>query len=175
MGTAANVLVGATGKVFGAPAGSTAPTNGEDALDDAYVDMGYISVDGVVEAHNPETKDLDVWGGKTVRTLLTKTKDTFKCTFMETKEEVLEAYHGPQDDPSTLIESKAQQGLRQMWVIEAVDGDNVIRISIEDGQVTKPDDITYATDEAISYGVELTCYPDEDDVTFQKFPPAIVS
>ena len=48
-----NITIGlpkSNGAVFWAPAGTTLPTNASDALDGAFVNLGYISEDGVTRS-----------------------------------------------------------------------------------------------------------------------------
>lgn len=169
MGTAANVLVGATGEVNFAPTGTPVPTTPSAVLDAAFNDLGYCSDTGVEEDHAQTQKPVKRWGGQTVRNLLTDQTDSYKMTFIETNPDVLEAYHGPQDDPSTVVNVTIQQGQRGAWVIDALDGDNIIRHVIADGQVSNLDPIKYAATDAVTYGIEITCYPDVDGITVKKY------
>lgn len=175
MGTAANVLVGADGAVWFAPAGTSLPTSGSDSLDGAFVDLGYLSIDGVTEGHAQNSKNIQNWAGLTVRTLLTEQTDTLKGTFLETNPDVLETYHGEQTDAGTVVEVKKQTGRRGCWVVDVLDGDNVLRIVVPDGQVTATDDVAYKNDDAIQYPVTITCYPDDSDNTAYKYPPVALS
>ena len=57
-GTATNVSVGkpgASGAIYRAPLGSTAPTDAETALDAAFVMLGYVSEDGLTNTNSPES------------------------------------------------------------------------------------------------------------------------
>lgn len=169
MGTAANVLVGATGQVNFAPTATPVPTTAVAVLNGAFTDLGYCSDAGVEEDHAQTNKPVKRWGGQTVRNLLTEQTDTYKMVFLETNPDVLEAYHGPQTDPSTVVEVTIQQGQRGAWVIDALDGDNIIRHVISDGQVSNLDPIKYAADDAVTYGVTITAYPDVDGITVKKY------
>lgn len=169
MGTAANVLVGATGKIYGGPTGTTLPTSDVDALDGAFVDLGYISEAGVVQAIARDTNPIKAWGGDVVRKIPTSHDLTYKFTMIETNPETLEAYYGAQDDPSTVVELKAQDGLRQAWVIDVVDGDKLVRIAIPDGEVLEVGDVTYATEDAIGYEITVSCYADVDGNKAYKY------
>jgi hypothetical protein len=90
----------------------------------------------------------------------------YQLTLIETNPAVLEAYYGSAnfDDVLNRVEIKSGQGTRQAWVIDVLDGTNVVRIAIPDGQITAHDDVTFKTDEAIGYGVTITCYADTSDV-----------
>ena len=63
--TASNVTVGKPkvgGAVFWAPLGSTLPTSASASLDAAFVDLGYVSEDGVVNNNGPESDTVKVSG-----------------------------------------------------------------------------------------------------------------
>lgn len=168
MGNAANVLV-LTGFAYAAPSGTALPTTVGGALNGAFVDLGLVSDDGLVEAHNQETKDIPDWSGVTVKTLIPKQTDTYKLTFLEHNPDTLEIYHGPQTDVSVVIEGKKQSGTRQCWVFDLTDGAAAVRIVIPDGQVTTTEDVQYQNDEVAALGVTITCYPDGSSNTYYKY------
>ena len=45
-----NVIVAVTGAVYVAPTGTAAPTASDSTLNVAFVDLGYVSADGITEA-----------------------------------------------------------------------------------------------------------------------------
>lgn len=169
MGTAANVLVGATGFIYGAPTGTTLPTTPSASLAGAFGDLGYISDEGVVQAIGRDITEIKAWGGDVVRKIATSHDLTFHFTMIETNPDSLEAYYGEQTDPSTVVEIKSQFGLRQAWVVDVADGTNIVRIAIPDGEVLEVDDVTYATEEAIGYGITISCYADTSGVKAYKY------
>lgn len=161
MGTAANVLVGATGKVYGAPSGTPLPTTSTMALNAAFKDIGYISDAGVIQGIARNQQSILAWGGDEVRKISTSHELTYHFVMLETNVDSLEAYYGEQDDALiSAVKIKSQAGTRQAWVIDIVDGVNVVRIAIPDGEVGVVGDVTYATATAISYDVTLACYAD---------------
>ena len=75
MSTVGNVSVGkpkTSGAIFRAPLGTTLPTDATSALDNAFVELGYVSDDGVVNANTPESEKSKAWGGDTGLTPLTE-------------------------------------------------------------------------------------------------------
>jgi hypothetical protein len=114
MGTAANVLVGAKGKVYGAVTGTTLPTTTAASLA-AFTDLGYVSEDGVVQSLNEDTSEIKAWGGDTVRTVQTgHTLRISALTFIETNPETLKAYYGSAnfDDVTNRVEIKSPDRAR---------------------------------------------------------------
>lgn len=158
--TAANVLVGATGYIYGAPTGTTLPTAEVQGLNAAFVNLGYISDAGVVQSIGRDTTSIKAWGGDEVRKIATSHELAFNFTMLETNPAALEAYYGEQTDPAAVVHIKSQSGLRQAWVIDVADGTNIIRIAIPDGEILEVGDVTYATEEAIGYEVTLSAYAD---------------
>ena len=157
--TAGNVRVGVTGGVYGAPAGTTLPTTVDGALDGGFVELGYISEDGITQAIASDITDIQAWqNGDVVRKVQTSHDLTYAMAFLETSEAVLEAYYG--NFAAGEVEIKGEQGVRQCWVLQVIDGNTAIRIVIPDGQVTERGDIAYVNGEAVQYPVTITCYPD---------------
>lgn len=168
MGTAANVRVGVTGGVFGAPLGTALETDALSALDAAFDDLGYISDDGITQAIGTDQTEIKAWqNGDVVRKIQTSHDLTYQFAMLEESDATLIAYYGNSADG--VVEVRGEQGVRQSWVIEVEDGDNVLRIVIPDGQVTEREDVVFLNEEAISYGVTITCYPDADGVKAYQY------
>lgn len=156
------------GGVFRAPAGTTLPTDASTALDAAFVNMGYVSDDGVVNSKTRENTEVNAWGGDKVRDLQTKKADTFQMTFIEARNtEVLKAVHGNDNvteanDMITIRENSAELD-RAVWVIDEIMNDGYIkRTVIPDGKVTEVGDVTHKDDELLGYQVTISAYPFTD-------------
>lgn len=157
------------GGVFRAPSGTALPTDAKTALAAEYVNMGYISDDGVVNSKARETTDVKAWGGDRVRDLQTSKSDTFQMTFIEARNlEVLKAVHG--DDNVTessgmiKIRENAKELDRAVWVIEEVMNDGYLkRTVIPDGKITEVGDVTYKDDQLIGYQATISAYPYQSD------------
>lgn len=161
--TADNVRVAVTGAAYGAPLGTTLPTTVGGALNAAFEDLGYVSEDGIVQAINSSITNIKAWqNGDIVRKIQTEHDLTYALSLLETSDETLAAYYGNYVDG--VVELNGEQGVRQAWVFQIVDGHDQIRIVVPDGQVTERGDVTYANDEAIMYPLTITAYPDADGV-----------
>lgn len=168
--SAANVLVGATGTVYGAPSGTALVTDENSALNAAFVNQGYISDAGVKQTIAQDSTDVKAWGGDIVRTIVTSHKLTYEFTMIETQATSLNTYYGTQSAAATAVQIKANNRLRQSWAIDVLDGTNGhLRLVIPDGEVTDVGDVTYATDGAISYPVTISCYADASGVKAYKY------
>lgn len=71
------------GVVFWAPSGSTLPTDATTALDAAFLNVGYISDDGIENAPKLDTSEIKEMGGTTVLTKVTGYSETYKFTMLE--------------------------------------------------------------------------------------------
>lgn len=58
---ASEVVVGANGKVYVAPAGTALPTNIATALNAAFKDVGYVSEDGVTFTDGKDIENVEAW------------------------------------------------------------------------------------------------------------------
>ncbi|MFD9949685.1 hypothetical protein ACFWYW_55635 [Nonomuraea sp. NPDC059023] len=171
---AAKVRVAVTGAVYAGPTSATAPTSATSSVPAAYNDMGYISEDGVTEAYDEDTQDIQAWqGGAIVRTLISSSKATLQFTMIESKASTLELFHKGSTMESLgvngyKIDVKTPNVVRKKFILDVLDGDKHIRIYVPDGEVTERGEITYVNDDTISYNVTVTCYP-VADVVLTKF------
>lgn len=167
---AANVLVGATGNVYSAPVGTTLPTaenTGVTAL--GFVNLGYISDAGVVQHIGGNVTPITAWGGDVVRKVRTQHDLTYDLTMIETNPASLAAYYGPQSNPATVVQIKANNQTRGPWVVDVIDGTNLVRVTIPDGEVLETGDVTFATEAAIAYPITISAYADSAGVKAYQY------
>ena len=160
-----NVRVGVTGAVFFAPTGTTLPTTLAGALDAGFLDVGYISEDGITTSVSMDTNEIRAWqNGDVVRRVQTAHDYTLAFTMLETNERSLEVFYGNYDDTTDAVEVTGTQGYRGEWVINVDDGTDDLRIVIPDGQVTEKGDVQYVNGDAVMYPLTITAYPDSSGV-----------
>jgi hypothetical protein len=163
---APNIRVGLSGAVYKAPFGTVAPTNATTALTVAYVDLGYLSDDGVTEAWADSSQDIKAWQAATVvRSAVTGSSGSLSFTLIETKGSVLAAFHRG----SAVVESpvgtfklavKPIVSDPACWVLHVIDGLKLIRMVVNNGEIIERGDIMYKNGEPVGYPVKLQCYPD---------------
>lgn len=171
MPTVTNVSLGKprkAGAIFRAPLGTALPTDATTALANTYVQLGYVSEDGLTNTNSPETDTIKAWGGDEVLTVQSAKPDTFAFTLIEALNvDVLSAVYGSDnvtvDDQTNAITVNANgdEAEEAVWVIDMIMRGGVLkRIVIPDGQISELGDIVYKDDEAIGYEITLNAMPD---------------
>jgi len=161
---AANVNVAVTGGVYFGPVGTALPATAIDALGVGFLEVGYLTEDGITQAVGGATEDIKAWqNGDIVRTVQTEHTLTYALTLLETNENSLALYSGG-NYAAGIVEIKAGVMPHQTYVIEVVDGDDHIRIVIPDGQISERGEVTYTNGAAIAYPITISCFPDDTGV-----------
>ena len=162
--SADNVNVAVTGKVYVAPTSATAPT-GSDSTLTGFTELGYVSADGITVTHDRSTSQIRAWqNSDLVREVTTEATTTYALMLLESNEDVIEAYFGATITGGKIQVNPSSTGGRKSWVIDVVDGADVIRHYIPTGEVTAVESQTFANGEAIGYGITITAYVANDRV-----------
>lgn len=173
-----NVLVALTGTAQVAPVGTTAPVLASTAWGVGWVDLGYISEDGITESHDDDTEEIRAMQrGDTVRRLITGSSASYQFTIIETTKAALELYHkgsavtgihasghGP---ASMQVGSPVAD--KRAFGFDVIDGTKLIRFVIPTGEVTERGEVTYKNDEALSYELTVTAYPASNGIHTIKY------
>lgn len=162
--TASNVRVAVTGALSKGLTSATAPTGTAGAIT-GFTDLGAISEEGVALALNDEgdATPLKIWQeGATVRTLRSTSDDnpTLTLTLVETSKAVIETYFGSavtQTVTEGSFEFKSQNRTAASYVLDVVDGSDLIRIYVPRGVVSSVQEISLVNTEAVGYGVTIDC------------------
>jgi len=154
--------VAVSGEVSMGATSATAPTGTGGTLT-GFTGLGFVSEDGVTETRDRSTDDIKAWqNAATVRTVITDSSLTFNFTLIETKKETVELYYGTtvteaaSDGSFTIV--PASTGGRRSFVLDVVDGAELIRTYVPEGEVTEVGDKVYVNGEAIGYEVTVTAY-----------------
>lgn len=167
--SAINVKVGVTGSVLIADLGTVLPTAATTTLAGGFVELGYITDAGVVEGMNTSTTLIKAWqNADVVRQIQTEHDLTYKFACLETNAAVLEAYYG--NYAVGAVEINGIQPVHASFVLNVIDGTDVIRVVIPYGQVTDRGDITYVNGDAVNYEMTVTAYPDPNYAGSQAAP-----
>lgn len=182
--TATNVTVGKPkvgGAVHWAPLGTTLPTSATAALNAAFVDLGYVSEDGLTNNNSPESDTVKAWGGDTVLSLQTDRPDTFALTLLEAmNSDVLKTIYGSSNvtadgEGNLTIKATAEEMPSGSWVFDMIlKGGRAKRIVVPNGTISELGDITYKDDEAVGYNITITDVPDTNGVYHYEYITADV-
>lgn len=157
--TAANVMVGITGKVYVGATTVTAPTTATSTLAAGFNELGYISADGVEFGIDRKTADIRAWqNSDLVRSMVTEGTVTYKFTVLETTLNSLQAYFGSSLTSGKVSLSPTATGGKQSFVIDVVDGTKNIRHYVPVGEILNVEAQKIQNGEAVAYGLTVTAY-----------------
>lgn len=176
---AANVTAGKPkvgGAVFRAPFGTALPTTADATLNEAFINLGYCTEDGLVNANTPTKEVVRAWGGDVVLTTQTEKNDTFNLTLIEVfNTEVLKVRFGATNVTGTLstgisVTANADEDDLYSYVIDMIGkGDVMHRIVIPQADLTEIGDITYVDNAPVGYPITLTAISDANGVTHKEY------
>jgi hypothetical protein len=153
-----------TGAIMSGPKGTVLPTDASTAPDPALIDSGYISEDGCTLSDAQTWVDIKDWGGDTVRRIKSESQVSIAFSFLEVNDRSAKAAFGDDNVTGTggtlAIKLNVKEPPRKAWLINMLDGDRYLRITVADGQITDRGDLTFTRAGAILIPVTLTCYPD---------------
>ena len=159
------VRVAVTGAVSVGPTGTTAPTDASTALAAGFLDLGLIGDGGVTEGRSRSTNDIKAWqNGATVRTVVTDGTLTYHFTMLETRKETVETAYGTTVTQTVsngaFVIVPTSTGGRKSFVLDVIDGSEIRRVYIPQGEVTDVGDVVYSNGDPIGYEVTVTAYTD---------------
>lgn len=180
---ASKVRVAVTGAVFKGPTTATAPS-GTSGAPTGFTDLGFISEDGV-EIALPDAGDstaIKAWqNGTTVRVIRTPSEDnpSWHFTMLETTVATIETYFGVTVS-QTVTEGSFEYSVtnhgHNSYVVDAVDGAELIRDYIPYGTVASVGSHTLTDTDAVAY--EVTVEGERDSVkgyNFKRWATALKS
>lgn len=154
------------GAIYVAPKGTTLPTDATTALGAPFVNLGYASEDGLVNAVETDSNDINAWGGDTVLSVQTSYKETFTVNLIETKEAVLAQYYGAENvevdgSGNITVKHNSKQLPEQVAVVEVVLADGRIkRTVIPAAQISdRSGEISYTDGDPIAYPIVWNAKP----------------
>lgn len=158
------VRVGVDGIVSIAPFGTAGPSSAISALSGSYTDLGYVSEDGVTETTEVSSDKIRAWQkAKVVRTVITESAVRWTLTLIQTSADTIALYHGGtvQSDGSIIVDPSVQRETL-VFVIDVIDGDEIIRSWAPEAQVTEVGDLVYQNGAPIGYEVTIEASYNED-------------
>lgn len=180
MPNAQNVSTGkpkVAGAIYRAPLGTVLPTDASSTLNGGFVELGFVSEDGVTNNNTPTSDSVQAWGGSTVLVLQTEKPDEWTMTLIEAlNPNVLKTVYGDSkvtvDNTANTItvQATADQLVDQEYVIDMVlKGGALKRVVIPNGSLSEVGEIVYKGDEPIGYEITLAALPDSTGVTHYEY------
>lgn len=156
------------GYLFSAPVGTTLPekfdTKAED-LDEAFVNLGYVSEDGINNSIDQDAENYVDMNGDTIESASSTYTETLVFTLVEQKKDTLAEEYGQSNvtDTEGMITAKHNSDPRDQrsYVILLLlkDGRRQTTV-VPKGQVTEVGEKQYVSTELIGRELTVTCYPD---------------
>lgn len=164
-----------TGAVHWAPKGTAAPTSVSDVLSAAYVDVGYLSEDGVSMDRN--NTSIKAWGGDDVIVIR---EESVAINLMQSKDvNVLKLVFGEENvtvDETTgeiTVKSMADYSQAGVFVFDMIMRGGVPkRVVVPNGTISEVGGVTYKDKEAIVYPVTIQGNPDSAGVCHYEYQGA---
>jgi hypothetical protein len=178
MTDSSKVRVAVTGEVSVGPTTTAAPTDADTQLPAGFKALGFVSEDGVTETRDRSTNDIKAWqNAATVRTVVTDATLTYQFTMIETNADTVALFYGStvDDTDGSFPIIPASTGGRKSFVLDVVDGDELIRTYVPQGEVTEVGDRVYASGEPIGYDVTITAYPDNTGKAAEVWATALIA
>lgn len=179
MSKAANVSTGKPkigGAISVAPLGSALPTDASGALDEAFVNLGYCSDDGLTNTNSPSSDNIKAWGGDTVLTYQESKEDTFTFKLIEVKDvNVLKTVYGDANVEGELatgitVKANSAEIPAKCWVVDMILRDNALkRVVIPNGVISEIGDISYTDSDVTGYEITLSAIPDAEGNTHYEY------
>jgi hypothetical protein len=157
-----DVRVGVDGIVATGPLNATPPTSATSPLPtgpDGFVDLGYVSEDGVTETTEQNVQKLRAWqNAKVVRSFITEGETVYKLTLIQTTADTIALYYGGsvEADGSIIVNPMSERPIVS-FVFDIIDGDEVIRTYAPEAQVTEVGDQVYQNGAPIGYEITISC------------------
>lgn len=168
-----NITIGlpkAGGAVYFAPLGSELPTDASTGLSEDFVNLGYISEDGVTHSVAEETDEIRAWGKDIVMISQTSYSETVQLNLLETiRESVLQFIRGTEnvsigEDGSVASGTTGDALPRGIVVVETIQNNGAAepryhRLVFGDCQISdRSGDVTYNNSDPLTYPVTLQAF-----------------
>ncbi len=175
---AANVTAGKPmigGAVHVAPIGTTLPTTALATLNEAFLDIGYISADGISNDISRTSTSIRAWGGDEVLNIQNEKNDIWTFTMIEAKNiNVLKQVFGEENVTETggaiTVTVNSKELTSWSWVFDMLLSDGSAKRSVlPNAKITNVAEITYSDSAAVGYNATLNAMPDTNGNTHYEY------
>lgn len=172
------VVVGANGAVYVAPAGTAVPTSPTATLAAAYVNLGYISEEGITFTGGSEQEDILAWQSfYPIRKIITARSAGVEFVMRQWNEDTVKlAFGGGSIDRNGTVTTYTpptpdELDVRAM-VLEWQDGDNNFRLVVPRGQVAGEVSTQIVRNSAADLAIAFSATPSGDADALSAPPTA---
>lgn len=166
-----------TGAIFRAPIGTPLPTSATEALDAAFLELGYVSEDGVTNNNTATTETTYDWGGTPVLNEQTEKPDEWTYTLIEAlNPNVLGTVYGDENvtynaAAGTIhVRAGATQVPDQVYVIDMrLRGGAMKRTVIPIGSLGEVGEIVYNRTDPVGYPITIKGMDDGTGLTHHEY------
>lgn len=166
---AAEIVVGGTGAIYVAPAGTPLPTDIDEALNGAFVELGFTDEDGATFRDGKTTERVGVWQRfHPARIIVTERSAVASFNLRQWSEATVElAFGGGTFTPTAngqMYEPPDPQELdERAMVVQVEDGTKKARICIANGLVTEDVETNFARTSAADLPIAFEALATDDD------------
>ena len=167
------------GAVYCAPTTATLPTDATSDLAEDFINLGFVSEDGLKNTFSPESESVKAWGGAKVLELFKERPDTYTFTLIEAKNiEVLKLVHGESNVSGDLtsgitVKGNAEPLKDHAFVFEILFKDAIKRIVLPCASVQSVGEVAYKDSEAVGYEITLSALENADGDTHYQYIKAV--
>lgn len=177
MPNASNVSTGKprpTGAIFRAPKGTALPTEAASQLAAAFVELGFVSADGVTNANSGENESVYAWGGTPVDEIETEKSDTWTFKLIEAlNPEVLRTVYGAAnvtvEGQKISVKAGATDKTSASYVIDMNMKGALKRVVLPNATLSELAEIVYKDDETVGYQVTFGAQDDGTGFTHYEY------
>lgn len=175
---ATEVVVGADGRVSVAPVGTAVPTSATASLDAAFIEVGYISEDGVTFKSGADIEDINAWQSfYPIRKLITARSAGVEFVMRQWNgDNILLAFGGGQvvesGGTTTYAPPTPSEFDERVMVVEWEDGDNNYRLVIPRGLASGEVETHLVRNAAADLPIAFDVTPSGDADTLSSTPTA---
>ncbi len=163
------------GCIYRAPIGTAVPTDATSALSSGFIELGFVSEDGLTNSYKVSSESIKAWGGVEVNSQQTEKTDGFKFKLIEVlNTDVLKTVYGENHVEETqgeiAVHVTYEEAIDYVWVVEMlVKGNRKKRIVIPDGKIAEIGDITYKDNEVTGFDLNIKAFPDSDGFSHHEY------
>lgn len=168
MSNAVNLGIGAaTGMFYHAPKGTALPDFPTTPASTAWVEVGYISEDGITWHHGRSAEPLKDWSNSIRRQIQSDATGTVAAPIISTTEEALNTIFGKDNVTATTATTahgasagvEVKEGVmsgEEAFLFLMKDGDDAFMLGTTSGFITNLDDISFAPGSVITWNATIS-------------------